>query len=144
MYNDFNYGYDLVTPEVNSLAGSTMWGIIAFIIAIAATVCLFVVFLNKNNEKKFSGFLGWLYNFLNFKVFTIELILKVTYVCLAIYLTLSSFALIGTSFMAFLICIIGGNIALRVTYELLMLLVSICTNVSEINKKLKSKENKGE
>ena len=102
------------------------------------------VTVDKNNEKKFSGFLGWLYNFLNFKVFTIELILKVTYVCLAIYLTLSSFALIGTSFIAFLICIIGGNIALRVTYELLMLLVSICTNVSEINKKLKSKENKGE
>lgn len=144
MYNDFNYGYDLVTPEINSIAGSTMWGIIAFIIAIAATVCLFVVFLNKNNEKKFSGFLGWLYNFLNFKVFTVELILKVTYVCLAIYLTLSSFALIGTSFIAFLICIICGNIALRVTYELLMLLVSICTNVSEINKNLKSKENKGE
>ena len=145
MYNDYNYNYELIPPEASSVSGIMMWEIIAFVIAVAATVCLFVVFLNKKNEKKFNGFLGWLYDFLNFNVFTIELILKVTYVCLAIYLTLSSFALIGTSFILFLIMLIGGNIALRLTYELLMLTVSICNNVSEINKKIKSsKENKGE
>ena len=69
----------------------------------------------------------------------------VAIICFAIYITLYSFALIGTSFGSFLGMLIGGNLVLRITYELLILIISICSNVSEINKKLKSsKETKGE
>ncbi|MBQ4634084.1 MAG: hypothetical protein IJB71_01910 [Bacilli bacterium] len=134
MYNDYIYDYDLAG---NYGSSSSLWSLIALIIAIAATVCIFVVFLNKKNEDKFKGFLGWLYDFLSFKKLAIDIILKVTYVCLAIYITLSSFALISTSFGLFLMMLIGGNVSLRIIYELLMITISICNNVSEINKKMK-------
>lgn len=134
MYNDYIYDYDLAGNYVSS---SSLWSLIALIIAIAATVCIFVVFLNKKNENKFKGFLGWLYDFLSFKKLAIDIILRVTYVCLAIYITLSSFALISTSFGLFLMMLIGGNVSLRIIYELLMITISICNNVSEINKKMK-------
>lgn len=143
MYDDLDYL--IQGNQSSSMSGMMIWTIIAFVIAIAATVCIFVVFLNKKNEKKFTGFLGWLYDFLTFKKLAIDTLLKVTYVCFAIYITLYSFALIGVSFGSFLGMLIGGNLGLRITYELLMLMISICSNVSEINKKLKSsKENKGE
>ena len=143
MYDDLEYL--IQGSQTSRWTGLAIWAIIAFVIAIAATVCIFVVFLNKKNENKFNGFLGWLYNFLTFKVLASEILLKVTYVCFAIYITLYSFALIGTSFGSFLGMLIGGNLVLRITYELLILIISICSNVSEINKKLKSsKETKGE
>ncbi len=138
MYSDFyDYGDVLDLTTRNTVGGNTIWGIIALVIAIAATVCIFVIFLNKKNAGKYKGFLGWLYDFLDFKKMLIEKILKMTYVCLTIYLTLYSFALIGTSFLAFLGVLLLGNLILRVTYELTMLLINICVNVSEINKKMK-------
>lgn len=133
MYNDL-----YTTQTSGSLFSSTlMWSIIILVIALAATVCLFVIFLNKKNENKFKGFLGWLYDFLNFKRFAIELLLKVTYVFFAIYLTLYSFVAIASSFLSFLIILIFGNFILRISYEMIMLTISICSNVRDINKKLK-------
>lgn len=67
----------------------------------------------------------------------LETILKVSYLILAIYITLTSFELIGTSFMAFVLTLVFGNIILRVIYELSLVLLTICRNTTEINKKLK-------
>lgn len=92
---------------------------------------------DMKNEKKYKGFLGWLYDFLTFKKFVIDYILRFTYVCLAIYLTLASFGLIGTSFLLFLTTLIGGNLVLRIAYEFSLMLINICVNVAEINKKMK-------
>lgn len=117
--------------------GALIWLIVSAVIAIAGTVVLFVIFLPKKNAGKFKGFLGWVYDFLNFKKLTIEFILKATYIALAIFLTLSSFTTIGTSFVMFLVELIFGNILLRIIYEISILFVTICNNVSEINKKMK-------
>ena len=121
----------------NVSLGALIWVIISAVVAVAGTVCIFILFLNKKNEGKFKGFAGWLYDFLHFKKLVIEFALKVTYVCFAIYLTLSSFALIGVSFVSFVVELVVGNILLRILYEGLILFVKICNNVSEINKKMK-------
>lgn len=130
-----SYGYNY--GAASNLVSAGIWGIIALVIAICATIVIFVLFLTKKNEKKYKGFLGWLYDFLTFKKYVIDYILRFTYVCLAIYLTLASFALIGTSFLLFLITLVGGNLVLRIAYEFSLMLISICVNVAEINKKMK-------
>lgn len=134
MYNDL---YTVGATTSSSGLGSLIWTIISAVIAIAGTVCIFVLFLNKKNDGKFKGFLGWLYNFLQFKTLVIEFVLKATYIALAIFLTLSSFALIGTSFISFLLMITLGNVTLRIIYEASILFIKICNNVSEINSKMK-------
>ena len=67
----------------------------------------------------------------------LEELLKITYLILTIFITLSSFSLIAVSFVSFLCTLIFGNIVLRITYELSILLIKICKNTSDINDKLK-------
>ena len=67
----------------------------------------------------------------------IEPILKVTYLILAIFITLYSFGLIGVSFVAFLLTLTLGNILLRLVYETTLILLMIWKNTTEINKKMK-------
>ena len=137
------YGYKGLTTtgygasSVSISTGALVWLIISAVVAIIGGICLyFTVFANKN-EKKYKGFMAWLYDFVKFKKLYITTILKVTYMIAAIFLTLYSFALISNSFIAFLVTIIFGNLILRVTYEFSIVLLSIHENVSEINKKMK-------
>ena len=78
-----------------------------------------------------------LYEFVKFKKMYITTILKVSYLVFAIFTTLSSFSFISTSFVLFLLVLIGGNLILRIVYEFSLVLLSIHENVSEINKKIK-------
>lgn len=78
-----------------------------------------------------------LYDFVKFKKMYITVILKVSYLVFAIYLTLVSFTVISTSFLLFLLVLVFGNLALRLVYEFSLVLLSIQENVSEINKKMK-------
>lgn len=127
---------------LNSATSEFVWIIISLILAIVGGLVVYFVFLSKKNEGKFTGFLGWLYDFLSFKKMTLEAILKVTYLMVAIYITLSSFALIGTSFIAFLVQLIVGNVITRLVYEFSLILLVICRNTTEINKKLTDQNKK--
>ena len=124
----------------SSVSDSVVWLIISIVLAIVGGLALYFTFLGKKNEGKFTGFLGWMYEFLNFKKLTIEAILKVTYLILAIYITLSSFAYIGESFLAFLATLILGNLVLRIIYEFVLVTLIICRNTTEINNKLNKKD----
>lgn len=120
--------------------GNFVWLIIAAVLAVVGGLVLYFTFLSKKNEGKFTGFLGWMYEFLNFKKMTLEAILKVTYLMLAIYITLGSFASIGTSFLAFLLTLVLGNLILRIVYEFSLILLVICRNTTDINNKLNKKD----
>lgn len=80
-----------------------------------------------------------LYDFLSFDSLILEVILKVMYIILMIYVTLSSFALISKSFLGFLFTLIFGNLGLRLVLELLLMQISLWRNVREIRKNLDSK-----
>ena len=129
---------------VNSVSGFQTWQIVSVVLAIVGGFFVYFTFLSANNEGKYTGFLAWLYDFLHFKKMFLETILKVTYIILALYITLSSFALIGTNLLLFLLTLLGGNILLRLTYEFSLILLTICQNTTEINAKLKGKETKKE
>ena len=139
-----NYG--LISPaRASTIASSAIWTIISAILAVIGGIVLYFTFLSKKNEGKFTGFLGWMYDFLTFKKMMIENLLKILYLIAALFITLGSFGLISTSFLAFLMMLIFGNVAARVVYELLLVTLVICRNTTDINKKLsKSEETKKE
>ena len=140
MYSSY-YSKNLLSSS-NSMADASVWMIVSIILAIVGGILIYFLFLSKKNEGKFNGFVGWLYDFLSFKKMFMEALLKITYLIVALYITLSSFALIGTSFIGFLAMLIIGNVVARLVYEFSLLLLVICRNTTEINKKLSNKDNK--
>ena len=118
----------------NNSQAALIWVIVSAVLAIIGGIILYFTFLKKNNDGKFNKFLGWLYDFLTFKKMFIENLLRVTYLILAIFVTLASFA--AGSFISFLLTLVVGNLAVRVIYEFSLVLLVICRNTTEINKKL--------
>ena len=80
-------GFDSVAAN----AGSGIWTIISFIIAIAGAFIVYFMFV-KSNQNYPNKFLNWLKSFLNFQEMLIEPILKITYIFVALLITLTSFA----------------------------------------------------
>ena len=113
----------------------TIFLITSIVVAIVGGIAIYFTYLNKKNE--YNGFLKILHDFLNFKLLIIENILKLTYLILAVFVTLYSFIYIGISFISFLITLLLGNLTLRISYELILLLIKICKNIEEINSKMK-------
>jgi len=140
MYSSY-YSKNLLSSSSSSV-NSSVWMIVSVILAIVGGILIYFLFLSKKNEGKFNGFVGWLYDFLSFKKMFMESLLKITYLIVALYITLSSFALIGTNFVLFLVTLIIGNVVARLVYEFSLLLLVICRNTTEINKKLSKKDNK--
>ena len=130
--NLYSYGYN------NSASGAMIWMIISLVLAIIGGICLYFTVFGKANENKFTGFMKWLYDFVTFKKMMLESLLRVLYIIIAIYITLSSFALISTSFVGFLGMLILGNLIARVTFEFSLVLLTICKNTTEINSKMKA------
>lgn len=136
MYTTSMYGSKGLSTVANANAASAIWMIIAAVLALVGGILIYFLFLSKKNEGKFKGFWGWLYDFLSFKKMFIEALLKISYLVAALYITLASFALISTSFVAFLMMILGGNLLARIVYEFSLILLVICRNTTDINNKL--------
>ena len=135
MYNSYGVSSTILDSSPKFVV-SGIWTIVSVILAIIGGIVLYFTFLSKKNEGKFTGFLGWLYDFLTFKKMMIENVLKILYIIVALFVTLSSFGLISISFLAFLLTLVIGNVLTRVIYELLLVKLVICKNTTEINKKL--------
>ena len=116
------------------------WMIISLVLAIVGGIVGYIMFVSKKNKGEYTGFVAWLHDFLNFKKYLIELILKVTYAIFAIYITLSSFSFISVSIAYFFLYLVFGNVLLRLFYELIMFMITIVNNTTEINKKLGGKK----
>ena len=129
-----SYDYGVTNPI--GFNSSSVWIIISLVVAIIGGICLYFTVFSDKNEGKYQGFMSKLYDYVKFKKMYITVILKVSYLVFAIYLTLVSFTAISTSFLAFLLILIFGNLILRLVYEFSLVLLSIQENVSEINKKM--------
>ena len=116
--------------------GGTVWTIVSLILSIIGCFIIYFLFVAKKGNPK-NKFLEWLKEFLDFKKMLIEPILKITYLGFALFITLVSFALIGQSFLGFLLTLILGNLILRLCYEGALVLLMIWKNTTEINKKMK-------
>ena len=137
LISGYGYGNDYSSslfPAANM--GSTVWTIVSLVLALIGCFVVYFLFVIKKDNPK-EKFLVWLKEFLSFKKMLIEPILKISYLFFAIFITLGSFALIGTSFLTFLLTLVFGNLFLRITYEAILMMIMIWKNTSEINKKLK-------
>ncbi|MBE6148576.1 MAG: hypothetical protein E7167_03705 [Firmicutes bacterium] len=133
----YNYGYDFYEPTVSTgLNGMAVWTAVALVLAIIGGILAYFLFV-KSNKKIDNKFLKWLKEFLNFKKMLIETILKVSYIVLAIFITLFSFNFIGNDFLTFLLTLTIGNIVLRLIYEASLMMLMIWKNTTEINHKMK-------
>lgn len=130
--NLYSYGYN------SSPSGAMIWMIISVVLAIIGGIALYFTVFAKANENKYTGFMKWLYDFATFKKMMLESLLRVLYIIVAIYITLSSFALISTSFVGFLAMLVFGNLIARIIFEFSLVLLTICKNTTEINSKMKS------
>ena len=139
MYSSY-YGRSSSSPFASMSGGNGIWIIISLVLAIVGALVLYFTFLSKKNEAKYTGFLGWMYDFLTFKKMVIENILKICYLFAAMFITLASFAFISYSFLTFVAFLLIGNLIARITYELFLVVLIICRNTTEINKKLTNKE----
>ena len=137
---------------VSSLSVFPVFAIIAAVLAVGATIAAFIFLLPEAKRPKLNKFLGTVSDILNFKTLFIEKILK------ALYVFATAFALIFGFLMLFsfvkvggywgtastihwygyygLLIMIGGPIAIRLTYEVIMLFILLVKNVMDINKKL--------
>ena len=130
---NYNLGYDY---DYGVASSTSVWTIVAFILAIIGGIVLYFTVFSKQNEKKYKGFMAWLYDFVTFKKLMLETILKVLYIVTALFITLSSFALVSVNFVTFLLYLIVGNVLARIVYEFSLLMITICKNTTEMNKKL--------
>lgn len=125
--------------------------VLALVLGLAATILAFVFILP---EKKREGLnkLGQLaHDFLNFKYLIIEKILQFVYIlATATTILLGFFMLFCVEDVWYrtiwyggygLLLMIVGPFAIRVVYELLMMLVLLVKNVTDINRKLKDDGN---
>lgn len=131
-----NYDYGINTISASS-SSSTSGSLIAFIVAIAASIVIYFVFMDKKEENKYTGFVKNLYDFLHFKINFIEAFLKIAYITTTLYVTITSFSLIKVDVALFFMTLILGNIIIRILYEAAFLLYNIYLNTKEINNKLK-------
>ena len=131
-----NYDYGINAISASS-SFSTSGSLIAFIVAIAASIVIYFVFMDKKEESKYTGFVKNLYDFLHFKINIIEAFLKIAYITTTLYVTITSFSLIKVDVALFFMTLILGNIIIRILYEAAFLLYNIYLNTKEINSKLK-------
>ena len=131
-----NYNQYINTTSIPANQNALIWTVIAFVLAIIGAFLVYFLFV-KSDKKVENKYLIWLKSFLDFQSMLIEPILKIAYIFVALFITLSSFGVIGQSFLQFLLTITIGNIVARVIYEFLMIQISIWQNTRDINKKMK-------
>ena len=122
---DQDYVQVITDTSTGSFTATEVWIIISCILAVIGGVALYVMYLSPSNEKNFKGELIKVHQFFNFKITIIQPILKVLYLISAIAITLGAFAYIGSNFFKFLFILLAGNIGLRITFEVLLLLMTL-------------------
>ncbi len=118
-----------------SASSSLIWTIVSLVIAIIGGICVYFLVI-KPNRKMSNHFLEKAKIFFNFGNMLIEDILKIAYLILTIFITLSSISLISTNFFGFIFTLILGNLGLRIIFELCLINIMIWKNTNEINKKI--------
>lgn len=131
------YDYSYNTQGSSMMSFSTVWIIISIIVAIIGGIALYYTVFDKKNADKYKGKMASLYNYFTFKKFIIDDILKTLYIILAIGITLLSFTFITANIWKFIFILIIGNIALRLSFELLLMFTDLCHNVKIISQKNK-------
>lgn len=134
-------GYNYYSYQPSIMAGGNIAAII-MLLALAGAILVNFLFLSKKNEKKFDGFLGWLYDVLSFKKLMVEHLLRI--LCMYFILLVFGFGIVfmfQVNPLIVLLVMVLLIVAIRLMYEFLMVNIIICKNTSEINQKINPSKN---
>ena len=122
--------------------------VIALVLAVVATVLAFIFLVPEKRREKLNAFGKCLHDALNFKYLIVEKVLQALYIFATAFVILYGVLQLfnvqqsywggGATWMGGrgLLLIILGPIAVRLSYELMMMAVLLVKNVMEINRKL--------
>ena len=138
-----SYGPSNLGSSFNSGIAAGMfagvWTIVALILSLVGCFLIYFMFVNKKTKLK-NAKLEWLRSFLRFDKMLIEVILKISYIFSALFITLFSFTFFAAGAIGLLLCplcIIFGNLATRLVYEGILVIIMIWKNTTEIKDKVK-------
>ena len=125
------------------------FGIIATILAIIATVAAFILVVPESKREKLGRFGKFLHDAFNFKFLIVEKVLQALYIFFTAYVILCGFFMLfmapetwygGRQWLGGygLLLMVLGPIVIRMSYELLMMVILLVKNVISINRKLKN------
>ena len=131
-----------ITNTAKTFSISEVWVIISILLAVIGGIFIFTTYFGKEKASEYNGLRKVVYDFLNFKITIIEPIFRVLYLIVAIAITLCSFSYIPTNFFQFIGTLVFGNIVARLLFELLLLVLKLFKDVSDINRKIKKSDTK--
>ena len=108
--------------------------IIALIVIIAGGLALYFLFVRKAN--RFQGAAAKLHDALNFRTFYTEKLLRALYSITVVGIVVYSVILLFSQFFTALLLFVLGNLTARIVYEYALLLLVLCRNTQEINRKM--------
>lgn len=108
--------------------------ILALIVIIAGGLALYFLFVRKPN--RFQGTAAKLHDALNFRTFYTEKLLRALYSITVVAIVVYSVVLLFTHFFTALLLFVLGNLVARIVYEYALLLLVLCSNTQEINRKM--------
>lgn len=139
------YDYELYSSRISTLV---TLGIIAILLAIIATVLAFIFIVPAKRREKMGKFGKFLHDACNFKFLIVEKILQALYIFFtALVILVGFFMLFCSDWSGWMggkgiLLMILGPIAVRLSYELVMMAVLAVKNIISINSKLRN-QNEG-
>ena len=135
------YDYALYGSRISTLG---TLGIIAILLAIIATVLAFIFIVPAKRREKMGKFGKFLHDACNFKFLIVEKILQALYIFFtALVILVGFFMLFCSDWSGWMggkgiLLMILGPIAVRLSYELMMMAVLAVKNIISINSKLRN------
>ena len=139
------YDYELYGSRISTLG---TLGIIAILLAIIATALAFIFIVPAKRREKMGKFGKFLHDACNFKFLIVEKILQALYIFFtALVILVGFFMLFCSDWSGWMggkgiLLMILGPIAVRLSYELVMMAVLAVKNIISINSKLRN-QNEG-
>lgn len=130
----YSYPYSYTHTYAYTPFFSFIVPVIAAIVVIAGGLALYFLFARKANH--FQGVISKLHDALNFRTFYTEKILRALYCITVVAIAVYSVILLFTHFFTALMLFVLGNLIARIVYEYALLLLVLCRNTQEINRKM--------
>lgn len=130
----YSYPYSYTHTYTYTPFFSFILPIIAAIVVIAGGLALYFLFARKANH--FQGMIAKLHDALNFRTFYTEKIIRALYCITVVGIVVYSVILLFSQFFTALLLFVLGNLTARIVYEYALLLLVLCRNTQEINRKI--------
>ena len=133
-----------VVPRGNNVALSIIAAVLPILLALGGAILIYILIMPKKKDGKFgNAFLQWIHDFFHFKKLYIESILRFCFCFLTLYCIFDGivFLCTGGDALLGLLGIFAGPIAIRLGYEVVLMVLLGIRNIMEINNKLPNFKN---